>query len=92
MRYAKSMSITKDEAELRRRVRERCKSGRLPPSAAPGRAWAGRGSGRACSLCDQPIDPDEIEYELDGPSGVAIDIVRFHTGCYRLWSVECARG
>jgi hypothetical protein len=82
------MSVTKDEAELRRRAQERCSSGQLPRSTQ-GRAWAGRGGGRVCALCDQTIEVDEIEYELDAPSGTAIQVIRFHAGCYRLWR-ECS--
>jgi hypothetical protein len=47
--------------------------------------WGGRGTGQACSLCDQPIldtEPEmELEYEGSEPQGV----VRFHLQCQSVW-------
>ena len=50
------------ERELRPIARERIARGQLPRNAST-RFWGGFGTGQPCSLCDERIQPDEIEYE-----------------------------
>jgi len=50
------------------------------------KVWAGKGTGALCSLCDEPIGVNEIEYEIS----VGGESVRFHNDCHRVWMMECA--
>lgn len=77
------------DRELRSRVRERIKNGRLPLILSRD-ILAGYGSGKnTCAACDQPITRDHIEYELkDAPIPVSL---LFHFGCHAVWQIECAK-
>jgi hypothetical protein len=39
-------------------------AGKLP-THPPERTWGGKGSGAPCVLCEEPIRPNEIEWELE---------------------------
>ena len=66
-------------------IRAKITVGRLPiPSDLPGKMWAGKGSGRSCDACDQPITDTDIEYETDLPS----QTLRFHQRCLHAWLEE----
>ena len=58
------MPQTKLETELRLVARERIARGQLP-CGATSRMWGGHGSDLPCALCDKPIQPDEVEYEVE---------------------------
>jgi hypothetical protein len=46
------------------KIRAKIAAGRLPPPPdPPERVWAGRGEGRTCDGCDEPISGTQIEYE-----------------------------
>lgn len=77
-------SIDKNEELLRTRARERIASGELP-RAKPARSWGGRGSGLACSLCDQPIADTGPEMELEFDGTASATTVRFHLQCQIIW-------
>ena len=47
--------------------------------------WGGRGSGQACSLCDQPILDSEPEMELEYEGAEPQAVVRFHLQCQSVW-------
>jgi hypothetical protein len=56
------------------------------------RTWAGRGKGARCDLCKQPIEADQIEYELElstDPQVYTADPqvrnVKLHFHCYEQW-------
>jgi hypothetical protein len=56
----------------------------------PLKVWAGRGSGRPCTYCQQPISVGEVEYEVaaqDGSPGSheEASALRFHLGCHDAW-------
>jgi hypothetical protein len=56
----------------------------------PLKVWAGRGSGRPCTYCQQPISAGEVEYEVaaqDGSPGSCdeVSVLRFHLGCHDAW-------
>lgn len=53
------------------------------------RMWGSHGSGAPCSLCEQPIRPEEIEYEVD--AGERAGTLRFHLTCHAVWQAECIR-
>jgi hypothetical protein len=72
------------EELLRARARERIAQNLLPHSK-PLRVWGGYGSGLVCSLCDEPIHPNEPEMELEYEASGHHPVVRFHLRCQVLW-------
>jgi hypothetical protein len=78
------------ETELRRVARDRMASGQLP-RVVPLQMWGGKGAGRLCALCDNAIERDEMELEVEG--GIDGESVpsRFHVACHSLWRFECGR-
>jgi hypothetical protein len=79
--------------DLHRMVRQRIEAGELPCEPGTNRMWAGKGGGKRCSACDQPIPPADNEYEvvldqdLTGSSGSLL----FHRTCLDIWILECRR-
>ena len=70
-------------------IRSSIAAGLLPiPTVAPDEMWVGKGSGRCCSVCDQPITEAEIEYETDLPTGKTL---RLHQQCLHEWHEERRR-
>jgi hypothetical protein len=77
------------ESELRMRVQQRIKEGRLPVVFVRlVNAGAGAG-GHACPVCDQVVKRDKVEYDIDPRS--AHHHLIFHYPCYLIWQRECAR-
>jgi hypothetical protein len=76
------------ETELRRVARERVASGDLP-SEIISRMWASRGRGQSCSLCDRPIQNDEVEYEIEADIAGAKGTFLFHWPCHAVWQLAC---
>ncbi len=79
------MNDEEKDADLKRKLLERSREGTLPRMAVT-RAWAGRGNGEACVLCDAPIGSAQIEFEVEWGGGSQARLLRFHELCYRLWS------
>lgn len=71
-----------DDDRLRAIVRARLDSGELFP--VNGHSWAGYGSGKPCAVCGSSIGGAEIEYEVEGPTGVALA----HLICFMAWQRE----
>jgi hypothetical protein len=67
---------------VRAKVGAKVDAGTLP-LAGNGRSMAIRGAGRACSACDEPIAPPDMELEttLDDNDKV----MRFHLECFAAW-------
>jgi hypothetical protein len=87
------LAVSVDTALLRRIVRLRIDSGELPRGLGNDRLWAGKGAGRNCSACDQPIPPTDNEYEVVMDKDVSIGgSLLFHRGCLDVWIAECQRG
>ncbi len=85
------MPLTALEAQLRPIARERIARGVLPRDV-PSQIWAGKGSGRCCDLCDQPIAADEVEYEVERlDANARRSVFVFHIVCQSIWQLECAR-
>jgi hypothetical protein len=61
------------------------------PYQTPTRTWAGRGSGKLCDLCQQPIEADQIEYEVELPAGACVAVLNMHLGCYEEWTTSAPR-
>ena len=80
------MPFTQHELELRRRASDLIARDLLPASI-PAHLWAGQGSQQPCSLCDQPIGPEEIEYELEDPQAGTERNYRFHLRCHAIWQL-----
>ena len=72
-----------DETALRLLAKHKIEMAALP-RAVPASAFAGRGSGLPCSLCEQPILPDEYEYEFEYAKR-GREIPRFHLRCQEIW-------
>ena len=47
--------------------------------------YAGPGTGRVCDGCDQPIAPEDVEYEWEADEG---RVVRLHRECVELLEAE----
>jgi len=50
--------------------------------------WVGPGSGRLCSGCSRRIEFDAVECEVELPSDLGVQPLRFHSDCYGIWSGE----
>ena len=74
-----------DSIRLLAKAERAIATGKLP-SDIQARIWGGSGSGRPCSLCEEPLQPDQLEFELE--TGDLGD-VRFHMDCHRLWENAC---
>ena len=67
---------------LRRRVEAQLSDGRLPP--VQGISKSHRGTGRPCIVCRRPIEPADVEREVEG-AGV---FFHAHETCYKPWREE----
>jgi hypothetical protein len=77
-----------DEEQLRTVIRERVRTGQLPPVS--GRIFGGRGSNTACDCCGQIIGHREIEYEveLSAAFGAPGPTFLVHAHCHWIWREE----
>jgi hypothetical protein len=50
-----------------------------------GHATAGRGSGRGCAVCGDPVTPQDVEYEVEGPRETR---AASHLRCFLVWRDE----
>jgi hypothetical protein len=76
------------ESELRLRVKQRIREGRLPVTLVT-LINGGCGAGQACPVCDEPVKRDKVEYAIVDPCNV--NHLIFHFACYVIWQRECAR-
>ncbi|TLZ59685.1 MAG: hypothetical protein E6K20_14785 [Gammaproteobacteria bacterium] len=76
------------ESELRSRVQERIKEGRLPVEFIT-LINGGFGGGQTCPVCDKPVTRDKVKYDVVDPRNA--DQLIFHFACYVIWQRECAR-
>jgi hypothetical protein len=66
------------------------------PNRKPLRTWAGHGTGATCNECGGPIEPHQIEYEVElphssgahsaGHGAASGGALHFHFICYRDWT------
>ena len=62
------------------RIRAKIEAGVLAlPGPPPQRVTVGKGSGRICDGCDEPITDSQVEYETAPP------VMRFHHPCLAEW-------
>jgi hypothetical protein len=81
-----------DEETLHEKARTVIQNGKLP-SRAPDRTWGGPGVGAPCAICELPVRPTEMEFEIqfarDGGSRVAgLDKFHVHIRCFAAWEFE----
>ena len=77
------MPLTNQEKALFALARQYVATGRLPRTL-PASVWAEPGTRDTCSLCQQPIEPAQVEYELVGHGG---ETVHFHMRCHAIWEL-----
>jgi hypothetical protein len=70
--------LTRIEQELRLIAREHIARQQLP-SRGLSRMWGAYGTGQLCALCDKPIQPNEVEYEIKhtGQPSKRFDFISF---------------
>ena len=82
-----------ENAALRRRTRQRLRSGTLP-NREPDHTWEGPGLGADCGVCEKPVAGDEIgvEIQFGHPGNMpGLDRYHLHAACFTLWEVERTR-
>jgi hypothetical protein len=56
------------------------------PNRRPDRMWGGPGSGAGCGVCGKPIEPHQVELELEfDVDGQAGEAHRLHGRCFSTW-------
>ena len=80
-----------DEPVLRAKARALIQNGTLP-SRPPDRKWGDRGNGARCVLCELPVTPEELKFEIhfDGP-GSGLDMFHVHAPCFEALEFELGR-
>jgi hypothetical protein len=61
------------------------------PSHKPDRVWGGPGIGASCTICDQPVLQNEMEFEVQwARDGVQphFDVFHIHIRCFAAWEFE----
>lgn len=61
---------------------------KVPPSAKFERLWASYGAQARCDGCNDVIDTDEIEYDLEFLYENTILTIKLHAGCWQTWRDE----
>jgi hypothetical protein len=64
-------------------IRRKLHDGALPIKPSRDKIYAGNGRGAACDACGDPIQPAQVEYELNYPDEART--FRLHLGCADLW-------
>jgi hypothetical protein len=77
-----------DDVTIRQRVRAMLQTGQLPCEDSAG-IWAGKGDGKWCGACAEPITGEEVEFEVVLTSGATILL---HRACHAIWLDECEPG
>ena len=79
-----------NEPQLRQLARQVLLNGTLP-RRDPDRTWGGPGVGAMCTVCEQPVTPDQMEYEVqfarDG-NNPGLDRFHLHIRCFAVWELE----
>jgi hypothetical protein len=79
-----------DEQVLREKARAAVETGKLP-ERRPDRTWGGPGVGASCSVCDEPVTSDQLEFEIqfrrDGDNP-GLDKFHVHIRCFAAWEFE----
>ena len=80
-----------NEQLLRATAREAVERGKLP-GRRPDRTWGGPGVGAPCVICEMPVLPSEMEFEIqfarDGADNPGLDKFHGHIRCFAAWEFE----
>jgi len=80
----------RDEKILREKARAVVRDGKLP-GRQPDRTWGGPGVGAPCSVCELPVERNEVEFEIqfarDGDNP-GLDKYHVHIRCFAAWEFE----
>ena len=79
-----------DESLLRDQARAMLRAGTVP-SRRPDRMWGGPGDRMPCTICCQPIEREQLEYEIEfGENGdhAAPEVFHLHPRCFAAWEFE----
>jgi hypothetical protein len=79
-----------EEETLRQKARAVMESGKLPRHI-PDRTWGGPGVGALCVICDLPVRPAEMEFEIEfqrNGDNPGLDKYHVHTRCFAAWEFE----
>jgi len=71
-------------------ARTKIQNGELPCAKHP-KTWGGQGRGSACSVCEDKIEPGQLEFEVEVAESSCIPpmILQFHVPCHSAWLAEC---
>lgn len=79
-----------DENTLREKARQAIQGGMLP-NRSQDRMWGGPGVGANCVICNEFVNREELEVEiefaLDG-DGPQVNTYHFHVRCFGAWEFE----
>jgi hypothetical protein len=77
-----------------RRIRELARRALLDkklPAKDPDRTWGGHGVGALCTICGEPVTPNDVEYEVqfahDG-ANPRLEKYHLHIRCFAAWEME----
>ena len=79
-----------DEETVRAKARSVIQKGKLP-SCTPDRSWGGPGVGALCVICDLPVRPTEMEFEIQfqrNGENPGLDKYHVHIRCFAAWEFE----
>jgi hypothetical protein len=76
-----------DEHVLREKACAVIRAGKLP-SRAPDSTWGGPGVGAPCSICDLPVEADQMELEIQFAHDGGLDKYHVHIRCFAAWELE----
>ena len=74
-----------DDLSLREMARCKIETRKLP-CAHQAHLYAGHGGGEMCAVCDFPIVPRQVLYEVE----LELASFYFHLACHAAWQLECA--
>jgi hypothetical protein len=77
------------QPELRSLALQRVRDHTLPCDHSA-RLFAGPGQHQRCALCDDFIETNQIDYEVDSTSPDVPAHLHFHIPCYSAWLAACS--
>ena len=78
------------EEHLRELARQAITAERIP-NFKPDRVWGGPGIGALCTICNQPVLQNEMEFEVQFARDGArphFDVFHIHIRCFAAWEFE----
>jgi hypothetical protein len=79
-----------DENALREKARQAIQGGMLP-NRSQDRMWGGPGAGSNCVICNESVNREELEVEIeyarDGDNP-RVNTYHFHVRCFGAWEFE----